>query len=307
MSINSIETVTKYTNALDKLFVQKAATGFLGDNTFGAKFVGAKTVVIPSVEFVGLADYDRDNGFSRGKMTVSQASYTLAKDRARTIQVDRMDMDEVGVVNLAGQVLGEYIRTQVVPECDAYILSKLYGIAKTKSHITTYAAAKAAENLLKVINSVQDASGYDDELVAFVDSEQYGALMTSTEFNRQIVVSDFKQGDLNFKVKTINGVAIIPVTSGRMKSEYTFDAGATATAGGFAAKTDAVQVHAIVLPKKAASVVRKTEKLRIFEPDHNPDADAYKFDYRIVYDALVKNSNLDKIYAIAEAPAEGKI
>lgn len=255
--------------------------------------------MIPSVEFVGLADYDRDNGFSRGKMTVTQASYTLTKDRARTIQVDRMDMDETGIVNLAGQVLGEYIRTQVVPECDAYILSKLYGVAKGKSNVTTYSASKAAENLLKVINKAQDAAGYDDELVAFVDSEQYGALMTTAELNRQLVVSDFKQGDLNFKVKSLNGVAILPVQSSRMKSEYTFDAGATETAGGFKAASGAVQVHAIVMPKTAASVVRKTEKLRIFEPDRNPDADAYKFDYRIVYDALVKSSNLDKIYAIA--------
>ncbi len=304
MAINSISTVTKYTDALDRLFVQKAATGFLTDNTFGAKFIGAKTVVLPSVEFVGLADYDRDSGFSRGKMTVSQASYTLSKDRARSIQIDRMDLDEAGIANLAGQVLGEYIRTQVVPECDSYILSKLYSIANSKSHVTTYAAAKAASNLLKVINEVQDASGYEDELIAFVDSEQYGALMTDTEFSRNLIVSDFSQGNLDFKVKTLNGVALIPVTKSRMKSEYEFNAGATATAGGFSAKTGAVQVHAIVMPKTAASVVRKTEKLRIFEPDLNPDADAYKFDYRIVYDALVKSSNLDKIYAIAETASQ---
>lgn len=303
MSINSIEAITNYTNVLDKLFVQKAVTGFLGDNTFGAKFVGSKTVMIPSVEFVGLADYDRDNGFSRGKVTVTSSSYTLSKDRARSIQIDRMDIDETGIVNLAGQVLGEYIRTQVVPECDAYILSKLYGIAKSNSNITTYNAGKAAENLLKVINAVQDASGYDDELVAFVDSEQYGALMTTSELNRQIVVSDFKQGEIDFKVKTLNGVAILPVTSGRMKSEYDFDSGAATDEGGFSAKSNAVQIHAIVMPKKAASVIRKTEKLRIFEPDRNPDADAYKFDYRIIYDALVKKSNTDKIYAIANTTA----
>ncbi len=300
MAINSLATATKYTEQLDKKFVEKSVTGFMTDNTFGAKFVGVKSVVIPDVDFIGLANYDRDNGFSRAKMTVSQTTYTLSMDRARTIQIDRMDMDETGIANLAGQILGEYIRTKVTPECDAYILSKLRGIANTGSNITTYTAATVAKDLLTVINKTFDASGYDEQLVALVDSEMYNALMTSTEFNRQIIISDFEKGGVSYKVKSMNGVPILPVSSALMKTAYTFNAGTTATTGGFTAAAGAKQVHAIVMPKTAASVVKKTEKLRIFTPDNNIDADAYKFDYRIFYDAFVKKSNLSKIFAIEE-------
>ncbi len=307
MAINSIATASKYTGELDKLYVQKAVTGFFADNAFGAKFVGAKTVVIPDVDFVGLADYDRDTGFARAKMTVAQTSYTLTMDRGRSIQVDREDMDETGVANLAGQVMGEYVRTKVVPECDAYVLSKLAGIAKTKSHNKTYAAATIVADILDTINSVQDAAGYDEDIVAFVDPAAYAKLMTTTELSRQIDIGNFKQGGIDFKVKQINGVPIIPVNAARMKSAYTFSDGKTSgandtTKGGFAPTTDAVQVHAIILPKKACSLVKKTEKMRIFTPDQNLDADAYKFDYRIYYDALVKKSMLNTIYSIAEAP-----
>ena len=111
MSINSIENAARYSDELDVLFAQKSATGFFADNALATKFVGAKTVIIPDVDFQGLADYDRDTGFTRGAITVSNASYTMAMDRARSLQIDREDMDETGIANLAGKILGEYVRT----------------------------------------------------------------------------------------------------------------------------------------------------------------------------------------------------
>jgi len=135
MSINSIENATRYSNELDKMFEQKSAVGFFADNALATKFVGAKTVIIPDIDFQGLADYDRDTGFSRGAITVANTSYTMQMDRARSLQIDREDMDETGIANLAGKILGEYVRTKVVPECDAYVLSKLAGLALTRSNI----------------------------------------------------------------------------------------------------------------------------------------------------------------------------
>ena len=66
MAINNLETASLYSEELDRLFIQKSATGFFADNAFGARFVGAKTVIVPDIDFQGLADYDRDTGFTRG-------------------------------------------------------------------------------------------------------------------------------------------------------------------------------------------------------------------------------------------------
>ena len=170
MSINSIENTTRYTAELDKMFAQKSATGFFADSTLATKFVGAKTVIIPDVNFQGLADYDRDTGFSRGAITVSNASYTMTMDRARSLQIDREDMDETGIANLAGQILGEYVRTKVVPECDAYVLSKLAGLAQSRANTVNGDASAPLETLINLINEVQAVVGYDEELVAFIDS-----------------------------------------------------------------------------------------------------------------------------------------
>ncbi len=294
MSINSLETATRYSAELDKLFSQKSATGFFADNTFGKKFVGAKTVIIPDVNFQGLADYNRDTGFTRGAITVSNTSYTMQMDRARSLQIDREDMDETGIANLAGKILGEYVRTKVVPECDAYVISKLAGLAATRNNTLSGDVAKPFETLLGLIKEVQSVVGYDEELVAFVDGSIYALLQNTPEISRQIIVSDFKQGDISLRVNSINGVALIPVVSERMRTAYEFRAG---EAGGFVPSANSKAVYMMVCPKKGAHLVRKTEKMRIFTPEQNVDADAFKFDYRIYYDVFVKKSGLDAIWA----------
>ena len=294
MPINTIENTTRYTAELDKLFAQKSATGFFADNALAAKFVGAKTVIIPDINFQGLADYDRDTGFSRGAITVSNSSYTMAMDRARSLQIDREDMDETGVASLAGQILGEYVRTKVVPECDAYVISKLAGLSQSRANTLEGDIDAPFETLINLINRVQDTVGYDEELVAFIDSHIYARLQNSAEISKMITVSDFKQGDINLKVNSINGVTLIPVVSERMKTAYTFQSNA---AGGFVPANNARNIYMLVCPKKGAHLVKKTENMRIFTPEQNLDADAYKFDYRIYYDVFVAKSGLDAIWS----------
>ncbi len=291
MSINSIENATRYSTELDKMFEQKSAVGFFADNALATKFVGAKTVIIPDIDFQGLADYDRDSGFSRGAINVANTSYTMSMDRARSLQIDREDMSETGIANLAGKILGEYVRTKVVPECDAYVLSKLSGLAVSRANTIDGDVNKPFEALCTLINEVQAQVGYDEELVAFVDSYMFAALQNSSEIAKMITVSDFKQGEVTLKVKSINGVAIIPVVSERMKTAYEFGA------SGFAPLNTAAETYMLVCPKSGAHLVKKTEKMRIFTPEQNIDADAYKFDYRIYYDVFVKKSGLDAVWA----------
>ena len=73
------------------------------------------------------------------------------------------------------------------------------------------------------------------------------------------------------------------------------------TAGGFTPLADAQHIRMLVLPKSAGSLVKKTEKIRVFTPEQNLDADAYKFDYRIYYDVFVKKSGINSIWGSFEA------
>lgn len=298
MALNTLEFANKFAGELDKVIVGKSVTGFMADNVLRAKFVGAKSVIIPDIDFVGLADYDRDGGFSKGKMTVAHTTYELSKDRARSLQIDREDMDESGIAGLAGQILSEYVRTMVVPEMDAYAISKLAKVATDNGNTVELDTDAVYEQFAALVNNIQGKTGFDTEMVAFVNPDVYAAFMNSDKIQKQIIVSDFKQGEVNLKVKKLNDVAIIPVADERMKTEYEFvKDGTDASVGGFTAKQDAKNIGMLILPKNAASLVRKSEKIRIFEPDSNPDADAYKFDYRVYYDVFVKKSNLKNIAA----------
>lgn len=297
--INKLEFNTVLTKELDEKLVQGAVTGFMVDNALRAKFVGAKTVLIPEVEMSALGDYDRDSGFTRGTITVSNTPFTMSRDRSASFQLDAEDRDETGLSEELGHHSSRFVKEKVVPEVDAYVLSKLASTAVTREQtVTGDPATKVYGMIMEAAGKVYNEAGYDVELVAFVDSKIWAALTTTTEVVRQLVTSDFKKGDVNTAVKTLNGIAILPVPDIRMKTAYVFKDGKTEgqTEGGFAPMESAKNIGLLVMPKHAASLVKKTEKTRLFTPENNLDADAWKVDYRIYYDVFVKNSMLPTIY-----------
>ncbi len=299
MTMNSLEFCTKTSEKLDKAIEQGAIVGFFEDNVLKAKFVGAKTVLIPEVDMSGLATYDRDNGFVTGAITVTNTPFKLTQDRARSFMLDREDEDETGIAGLAGEVLGEFVRTKVIPEVDAYCLSTLARFATTEEQtITGDPATEAYRMLLDATSAVQEEVGFDEELVCFIDGTFLRALESTPEIERHLHVSSFKKGAVDLQVKSINGVKLLPVPASRMKTDYTFfNGGEGEEEGGFTPKGDAKSIGMLMLPKRAVSLVKKSEKLRTFSPDRNPKADAWKLDYRLYYDVFVKNSMKNAIYA----------
>lgn len=303
MAINTLEFNTRLTGELDKKLVQESQTSFFADNNLRSRFVGARTVLIPDLDMQGLGNYDRDDGFTTGVITVSSESYTMSMDRGRSFQLDREDNDETGIANLAGQVMGEFVRTKVAPEMDAYVLAKLATLADTNGQTVTGTVETQVNRMITTaINQVQKVVGYTEPLVCFVNSDVWGALMNTPELSRQLVVSDFRKGEINVKVSAINNVPIIPVSDDRMKTAFTFydgetnDSGSDQRPGGFVPAADAKSIGILVLPRRAASLVKKAEKIRTFTPEQNPKADAYLFQYRLYYDMFVRRSLQNSIY-----------
>lgn len=300
MAINTLEFRKNMTGELEKALVQGATVGFFEDNALRAKFVGAKTVTIPTMDMSSLGDYDRDNGFTTGAIAISSEPFELTRDRARSFHLDREDNDETGIANLAGEVLTEFVRTKVVPEVDAYCLSKLGGYAATNNQtVTGDEATEAYAMFSDAVSNIQEAIGYDEELVCFADNAFLKALAASPEVSRQIVLSDFKKGEVSTRVKTLDDIKLLPVPKSRMMTAYDFYDGTTSgqETGGFVPQTAAKQIGFLILPKKACSLVKKSETLRVFTPDQNLKADAYKFDYRLYYDAFIKMNMRKAVYA----------
>lgn len=303
---NSIDYASVLTPELDKIIVREAATSFLIDEKFKAKFVGAKNVLIPDVDMSGLGTYSRSGGYPTGSVTVDQKTYSLSMDRGARLNIDAQDADESGVADLAAQTAAELVRTKAIPEMDAYGLSKIAKVASDKSHTVAMPtggtlATKALYLLQKAISEVRNIVGYSEELVAFMNNDYSFALNTTSEISRYIGVQDFQKGGVNTRVKVFDDCKLIPVGNDRMKSAYTFKPGTADDGFGFAATTAAKDVNLIVMPRKAVKLIKKTADIKHFAPKENQNMDAHQIDYRLYYDFLIKNSMAGTIYAYIAA------
>ena len=119
------------------------------------------------------------------------------------------------------------------------------------------------------------------------------------DLQRQLAVGEFKQGEINMKVKNLNGCIIVPVAAARMKSAYTYADGTDVKKGGFAPADDAKNVRAIVMPKDSASLVKKVDKVDLHGLGEDIDRDGYTINYRLYYDVFVKNSRKGTIFGLA--------
>lgn len=118
-------------------------------NSNMVKYNGGNEVKLPSILMDGLGDYDRTTGFVDGDVTLTWQTHTLTQDRGRTFSLDAMDVDETNFVATAGVVMGEFQRTMVIPEIDAYRYSKLATLAIAASQ--SRAKAITAVNIMEGI------------------------------------------------------------------------------------------------------------------------------------------------------------
>ena len=169
-TISSEAFASTITQELDKELISSSAVGFMADENLRAKFVGAKTVKVPNIALQGLGDYDRETGFIKGTISINNQAFTLQQDRARSFMIDREDLDETGIASLAGEVMGEFIRTRVVPETEAYTISKLASLSNEKGNISYYNGQNVSEVFETLRDEVVNKVGFDEELVCFVDS-----------------------------------------------------------------------------------------------------------------------------------------
>lgn len=303
MAINTLATETLFQRTLDKLAVQEAVTGWMDANAGQVIYSGGKEVKIPKLSVQGLADYDRDKGYVQGGSTLAYETHTMTQDRGRKFQLDAMDIDETGFVATAAAVMGEFQRVNVVPEIDAYRISKIATAAITaaKAGMVEYnytpgaASTSALRKAKEGIKAVRD-NGYNGPLVIMATSDFITEL--ELELAGKITSVTFAQGGINTQVPSIDGVPFISVPSNRMYSAIKLNDGITEgqEQGGYEKGVSAKDINFIVTARTTPIAVTKQDKMKIFTPDQNQDADAWKMNYRRHHDLWVLENKIDSIY-----------
>lgn len=300
MEINTLQYSQQFQTVLDAQMLASATSAFMEANAGQVKYDGGDTVHIPEISMQGLAKYDRDEGFNQGSVTLKFNPYKMTQDRGRTFQLDSMDVNETNFVATAGTVMGEFQRTQVIPEIDSYRYSKIAALATAENKVTTGftpAVATILEKLEAEITDIRDVVGEDEGLIIVMSTKLRTILNNADKFNRYLNVAEFKNGSVNTTVKSFNDIPILGVPSARMKTAYVFNDGKTANQqeGGFKADTAAKDINWIIMPQRAPIAVSKTDKVRVFTPDINQKADAWKIDYRKYHDLWIPKNRFAAI------------
>lgn len=190
-------------------------------------------------------------------------------------------MDNIESAGLAfSRLSGEFLRTKVVPELDAY---RLAGYASIDG-VTTVAAAlndgKAALAALRTARSkIENAEANLATCYLFINPTIYG------------MIEDL---DTTASKKAIDGFAgIVKVPEGRFYSKIDLTASG---AGGYAKNSEGKAVNFMIVDKQAAIQYQKHTVSKIITPDQNQDADAWKFGYRTVGIAECYDNKKDGIY-----------
>lgn len=288
--VNTLEYAKIFQTELDKAAVEQATSGWMELNDKLVKYNGGSEVKIPKLDMDGLADYDRQNGFVEGDVTLVYQTMTMTQDRGRGFTVDPMDIDESGVLDLMAQLIAEFQRTKVVPEVDAYRVSKIVKLAGDgRRAVYAPAAGTILKKLLEDIGAVRDEIGGDEPLVMMVSGTVSTILNTSTEITKKLDVTNFARGELTTQVKALDGVPLLVAPSARMNSRITL---AKNGKGGFAKATGAAAVNYILMPRRAPIAVSKTDNMRLFDPDTWQKANAWHMDYRKFHDLWIPENKL---------------
>ena len=266
---NSIALSKIYTNLLDEVYKNSALTAVLeSDASLARAGANANEIVIPKLSMSGLADYKRNSGYVNGDVTLNWEPVQFNYERGRMFQIDDMDNEETRNVAF-GRLAGEFIRTKVVPELDAFRFATYAAV--TGAGTATGTLATGAD----VIAALRTATSSMDE--AEVPMEDRHLFITPTLLGLVEDLDTTKSKEVLSRFATITKV---PQT--RFYSAIKLNDGTSSgeEAGGYVKASGAVDLNFEIIHKPATLQFTKHAVPKIISPEQNQDADAWKYGYR---------------------------
>ena len=277
---NAITLRKQYSTLLDEVYKLTSLTAVLdGPNDLVQEGANANEILIPKMSMQGLANYNKQTGYVAGDVTLEYETKKCTYDRGRMFTIDAMDnIESAGIA--FGRLSGEFLRTQVVPELDAWRLAsyaQVSGVTTVKANLSDGKTALAA--LRTARSDIENAEANLATCYLFINPTVFG------------MIEDL---DTTASKKAIEGFAgIIKVPKGRFYSKIDLTANG---AGGYAKNTAGLDMNFLIVDKQAAIQFQKHTVSKIITPEANQDADAWKFGYRTVGIAECKDNKKDGIY-----------
>lgn len=283
---NSIELFKEYVPLLDEVYQNASLTSVLdGAPELVSAGANANELVIPKIDMEGLGDYSRNSGYVNGDVTLTNETVACNFDRGRMFSVDAMDDIETAGIAF-GRLSGEFIRTKVVPELDAFRLASYAGT--TGISTTTAADFATGDDVIKAIAAAYDQMT-DDEVpedgrILFITPVNLGMVRDLDTTKSKEIMSKFASIVTVPQSRFVTAIEQLDGTSSGEK------------AGGYKKATGAVNINFMIIHKPAVIQFQKHVAPKVVTPEQNQDADAWKFGYRNVGIADVYENKVAGIY-----------
>ena len=287
---NNIALFKQYiAGVLDEVYKNASLTAVLdGANDLVQQGANANELLIPKMSMDGLGDYSKSAGYVNGDVTLEMETVKCNFDRGRMFTVDSMDNIETAGVAF-GRLAGEFIRTKVVPELDAFRFASYAGLSGIST--TTGAALSTGADVIAAIAAAAD--GMDNDEVP--QSERY-LFITPTLLG---LVRDMQTNQSRAVLDQFAGVVKVPQSRFYTAIDQLDGKTSGEEAGGYTKATSAKNINFMIIHKPAVIQFEKHVVPKIVTPEQNQDADAWKFGYRNVsiadgYESKVKGIYLHK-------------
>lgn len=297
---NSISLASKYLPFLDEVYKQDSKSAILDTANQFVNFVGANAVNIFNLATVGMGDYSRNAGFVPGDVTGTWQTYTLSVDRGRSFMIDVMDNDET--LGMAfGSALNTIERQSIIPEVDAIrFAAYATGAASANKQTGTLSNGSGAVAAIDAASVALDNAEVPYEgRILFVSPKTYGLLkagITRMTMNRD--------DNVNYAIEMYNDMQVIRVPQTRFYTAITLaQPSAHDGAGGYSANGNGINF--MMIHPSAVLQVMKHYVPRVFSPEVNQEADAWKINMRYVTGAWVLSHKTNGIYVHSDSTISG--
>ena len=282
---NTINLFKAYLPILDEVYKNASLTSILdGAAELARQGVNANELVIQMMTMSGLADYSRNGGYVAGDVTLTNETVKCNFDRGRMFTVDFLDNAETAALAY-GRLAGEFTRTRVVPELDAFRLATYASKAGIGSKTETLTTGSAVIKALRTAHAaMDDAEVPQENRILFITSALKGA------------VDDLDTTASRAAMDLATSVVVVPQT--RFYTAIKQNDGSTEgeTDGGYTKAESASNINFMLIHKDAVIQYQKHVMPKVITPEQNQTSDAWKFGYRNVGIADVYANKVAGIY-----------
>ena len=290
---NNIALAKTFVPILDEIYKLASLTSKLdGAAELARQGANANELIVPMLSMQGLGDYSRNDGYVKGDVTMTNETIKCNYDRGRKFYVDALDEQETAKVAFS-RLAGEFIRTKVVPELDAFRFASYAG----KSGISQATAADLPDGAA-VLAALRAAITKMDE--DEVPTENRHLFITPTLDGMIADLDTTKSREIltRFATKTLvpqtRFYTAIDMLDGKTSGEE---------AGGYKKATGAKNINFMVFHPSALIQFQKHTVPKIKGPEDDLDGDRHMFGYRTVGIADVYANKLAGIYLHSAAEA----